>query len=102
MWEFVDEEYKGQDMEWLREGMVNGTLVWCADGSYKRKVAPEVSGAGWVVECAKSGKHMEGSFYEESDSANSCRAEQLGLCAIHHLVTALSLFYYLSSWETRI
>ena len=75
MWEFVDGKYKGKDMEWLREGMMNGTLVWCAGGSYKKKVAPEVSGVGWVVECTKCGKQMEGSFYEESDSVNSYRAE---------------------------
>ena len=88
-------------MDWLRDGMVNGTLVWCADGSYKRKVAPDVSGAGWIVECTKCGKRMEGSFYEESDSANAYRAEQLGTCAIHHLLTALSLFYCIDKWDTK-
>jgi len=101
MWEFVEEKYKEDDMDWLREGMINGTLVWCSDGSYKRKVAPEVSGVGWVVECTKCGKRMEGSFYEESDSANSYRAEQLGVCAVHQLMFALSLFYSISNWETK-
>ena len=46
MWEFVNGKFKEGDMDWLREGMVNGTLVWCSDGSYKRKIAPDVSGAG--------------------------------------------------------
>ena len=27
MWEFVEEKYKEDDMDWLREGMINGTLV---------------------------------------------------------------------------
>ena len=45
-WEFIDDKYKQEDMTWLREDMINGTLVWCSDGSYKRKVAPRVSGAG--------------------------------------------------------
>ena len=97
MWEFVDEKYKEDDMDWLREGMINGTLAWCSDESYKRKVAPEVSGVGWVVACTKCGKRMEGSFYEESDSANSYRAEQLGVCAVHQLMFALSLFYSMSN-----
>ena len=37
MWEFIDVKYKQEDMSWLQEGMINGTLVWCSDGSYKRK-----------------------------------------------------------------
>ena len=66
-------------MDWLLKGMKNNYLVWCADGSYKRKVAPFVSGAGWMVYCTKSKKSMEGQFFEYSDSANAYRAEQLGL-----------------------
>ena len=79
MWKDVREKYEGRDMYWLMEGMKNNSLVWCADGSYKRKVAPFVSGAGWMVYCTKSKKSMEGQFFEYSDSANAYRAEQLGL-----------------------
>ena len=43
----------------------------------------------------------EGSFYKEYDSANAYRAEQLGTCAIHHLLTALSLFYCIDKWDTK-
>ena len=81
--------------------MKNGTLVWCSDGSYKRKVVPEVCGVGWVVECAKCGKRMEGSFYEISDTFNSCRAEQLEICAVHQLTQALSLFSGVDNWKTK-
>ena len=38
MWEFIEDKYKSKDMRWLQEGMLNGTLVWCSDGSYKRKL----------------------------------------------------------------
>ena len=74
-------------------------VVFC--GSYKRKIAPEVSGAGWIVECTKTGSRMEGSFYEVSDSANSYRAEQLGICAVHQLMQALSKFFDVEEWKTR-
>ena len=56
MWESVDEKYKSQDINWLFEGMKEGTLLWCAYGSYKQKAAPFVSGTGWRVFCTKSGK----------------------------------------------
>ena len=59
MWKYVKEKYEGQDMEWLLEGMKNNSLVWCADGSYKRKVALYVSGAGWMVYCTKSNKSIK-------------------------------------------
>ena len=44
---------------------------------------------------------MEGRFYEISDGANAYRAEQLGLDAIHHLLSALSVFYDVEKWDTN-
>ena len=41
-------------------------------------------------------------FWEKSNSANSYRAEQLGVCAIHHLVAALTSFYKVESYTTKI
>ena len=49
MWEHVTEEDRNRDLSWVRDGMLAGTLVWCCDGSYKKKVAPTASGAGWVL-----------------------------------------------------
>ena len=92
MWEHVTDETKEQDFSWIETGMKEGTLVFCADGSYKRKTAPNICGVGWVVECTKTGKRLEGMFYEVSEDANAYRAEQLGMCAIHHLITAFSIF----------
>ena len=101
MWENVTEDTKNQDFDWIEKAMREGTLVWCADGSYKRKVDPDVCGVGWVVECSKTGRRLEGMFYEVSEDANAYRAEQLGICAIHHLMTALSIFYKVPRWKTR-
>ena len=102
MWEFLDEKYRKEDLTWLKEGMINGTLLWCADSSYKRKIAPLVSGVGWIVQCIALGRSMEGHFYKESESANAYPAEQLGFCAIYHLIAALLLFYNIKSWKSRV
>ena len=101
MWENVTQELRNSDHSWLERGMRNGTLVWCADGSYNRKIAPDVSGVGWIVKCSEYGNSMEGSFYEISDEANAYRAEQLGMCANHHLISALSQFYKIGKWKTN-
>ena len=69
MWKDVHEKYKSQEIKWLLKGTESNALVWCADGSYKRKVAPYVSGAGWMVFCTKSKKSTEGQFFEYSESA---------------------------------
>ena len=59
MWEHVPDKVKAEDCSWLVEGLLKGTLVWCADGSYKRKSAPDVCGVGWVVECRSCGRRLE-------------------------------------------
>ena len=82
--------------------MLAGTLVWCCDGSYKKKVAPTASGAGWVVYCKKTGNLLEGYFFEISEDAGSYRGEQLGMCAVHHLIAAFSLFFFISEWKTKV
>lgn len=102
MWENVPLKVRERNFDWLREGVTGGTLVWCADGSYKRKVAPDVCGVGWVVECRTSGERLEGSFYEISDDANAYRAEQLGICALHHVISAVSVFYGAETWNTKV
>ena len=75
MWELVDPEFRSSDLSWIDRAMADGTLVCCADGSYRKKVSPYVSGTGWVIQCSKSGKCIEGCFYEVSDSANAYRAD---------------------------
>ena len=81
------------NMTWLVNGMKKNTITWCTDGSYHRKHAPNVSGAGWMAYCTKTHNSMTGNLYEMSEDAGSYRGEQLGLCAIHHLIAALCEFY---------
>ena len=41
-------------------------------------------------------------FLGTSDSANSYRAEQLGICAIHHLITAMTSYYNIGDCACKI
>ena len=82
--------------------MREGRLLWIADGSYKRKNAPHVSGVGWILYCTRTHQEMKGRFYEVSKEANAYRAEQLGLCALHSLIAAFSVFYKIDKWNTRV
>ena len=94
MWEYV--EGKDQDLWWLTDALASGTAVLVTDGSYDRKRAPTVSGAGWVITCQKAQKFLHGSFYEHSRKASAYRGELLGLVAIHTLALALVKFYRLN------
>ena len=63
MWDNADKRYKNQEISWVFEGIKEQTLVWCADESIKLKVAPVVSGAGWMVCCTKSGKNNGRNYF---------------------------------------
>ena len=110
MWTEFIEANKHRDLTWLVEGLQKGTIEWCTDGSYHRSKAPNISGVGWMC-CSTETREsmddtprvgMKGRFWEKSDSANSYRAEQLGVCAIHHLIAALTSFYKIQNCNTKI
>ena len=90
MWEDVVGD--NEDLSWLVEALRNGTAVLVTDGSFDRKRAPLVSGAGWVITCRTAQKFLRGSFYKTSVSASAYRGELLGLVALHTLALALSQF----------
>ena len=72
-WERTNITGRTDDMTWLVDGMKNNTITWCTDGSYHRKHAPKVSGAGWMAYCTKTDNSMTGNFYEISEDAGSYR-----------------------------
>ena len=37
-----------------------------------------------------------------SKEANAYRAEQLGLCALHNLIAAFSVFYEIDKWNIKV
>ena len=108
MWEGLSDKHKHDDLTWLVEGLKKGTIEWCTDGSYHRGRAPNIIGVGWMccdttpVEPGESRKTLKGNFWEKSDSADSYRAEQLGICAIHHLITALTSYYNIGNCKCKI
>ena len=91
-----------EDLLWLIEGMKKGTLIWVTDGSYDRKRAPLISGAGWLGHCKMAKKTLKGYFFEYSKNASSYRAELLGLCALHLLTRALEEFFNITEWQGKI
>ena len=68
----------------------------------QKKISPCVSGVGWIVYCTKTQREMKGRFFEVSKEANAYRAEQLGLCALHNLIAAFSVFNEIEKWNTKV
>ena len=101
-WMWTNIVNEGRDLRWVEAAMRNGTVIWVTDGSYNRKAAPHVSGAGWMLHCTASGRRLFGSFYERSPNAGSYRAELLGLLAIHVLVAALEEYFNLPPHDGKI
>lgn len=102
MWDGVEEHCKAKDMTWLVEGTKRNSIMWCTDGSFNRKTAPRVSGARWQAHCVITDRTLNGSFFEITDATGSYRGKQLGLCAMHHLIAALTIFCTVEGWRTPI
>ena len=108
MWEGLADKYRNKYLTWLVEGLEKGTIEWCTDGSYHRGRAPNISGAGWMccntapMQPGETQRALKGNFWGNSNSANSYKAEQLGVCAIHHLIAALTSFYKIKNCTTKI
>jgi len=93
MWEGIDDNQPTKhDLTcWAVEGMKIKTLIWVTDGSYDKLRAADLSGVGWVIFCTKTRKRLTAGWcWEKSNSANTYRAEMLGLCSLHLLARALS------------
>ena len=100
MWEHIEDPY--EDTVWMAEALTNGTAVLVTDGSYDRKLAPRVSGAGWTFCCRRTERIVRGSFYEVSPSASTYRGELLDLVALHTLSLALTSDYQVDQGKGKI
>jgi hypothetical protein len=93
MWNGVDDmQHTKHDLTWIVEGIKANSLIWVTDGLHGRKKATDLSGAGWMIFCKRTGLKLTGNFWECSVSASSYRVEMLGLGAQHLLVRALAEF----------
>jgi hypothetical protein len=89
-------------MEWLKDTLINGTLVGVMDGSYDRHKAKSCSGLGWILVCMASKRTLRGSFYEVSAVAGTYCGKLLGLVALHTLILALANYYNIQSVSEKI
>ena len=91
MWEgaTIDE-----DPLWVAQAMTAGTLICVTDGSYDRRKAYDLSGAGWTLYCTATKKQMSGSLVERSEYASSYRGELLGMLAIHIFLHAVEKYFH--------
>ena len=100
MWEHI--EHKGRNITWVVEAIRRDSAVMVTDGSFDRKRAPHVSGAGWEITCHKAKTFLKGSFFEISNSASAYRGELLGLVALHTLIYAIGQYYKLEEAHGKI
>ena len=90
------------EVSWIVEGLRDGSLIWTTDGSYDQKRAVDLCGVGWIIFCTNTGFRLTGTFWERSSSANSYRAELLGICALHLFAQALAEFYKVTGWTAML
>jgi hypothetical protein len=56
MWQEMSNGDKPKDdMQWVADGMMAGSLIWTTNGSYDRKKAADLSGVGWIIFCKTIG-----------------------------------------------
>jgi len=92
-WMWTNIVNEGTDLHWVVLALTNGTAIWVTDGSFIKEIAPDISGAGWILYCTRTGHRLYGSFVEKSPYAGSYRGELLGLLAIHTVIRAVELFF---------
>lgn len=66
------------DGEWIRKGLLRGTIEFIHDGSYMKKVDPRVCSAAYLVRCTRTNLQASGAVVEHSEFADNYRAEALG------------------------
>ena len=80
-------------LEWVVEGLKEGTLVCVTDGSYFKREAPDVCSTGWIIAGQRTKLQIGGTLTEISPSADSYRGEMLGMLAIRLFLLAVEEYY---------
>ena len=73
--------------------MKEGTLTCVMDGSYTKHKAPNISGAGWIIQDTRTGKRIAGSLAEWAKSAGRYRGEMLGILVVRVFLLAVEEYY---------
>ena len=66
------------DGEWIRRGLIMGSLVIVHDGSYMPHVAKDVCSAAFIIYCTVTRQRCKGAIAERVKSADNYRGEILG------------------------
>jgi hypothetical protein len=100
MWEYIKE---GEiNRVWLRDTLINRTLIGVTDDSLDRHKAKSCSRLGWILVCTASKRTLRGSFYEISVAAGLYCGKLLGLVALHTLILAVVDYYNLQCASGKI
>ena len=83
---------------WILDALRNETLYLVSDGSYQRKVDPQVCSCAFTAECKASGKKLVCTWVERSPSASNYRGEILG--ALGYLLVMKAVLDYESAQST--
>ncbi len=78
------------DGTWIRDGLVNGSLVIVHDGSYMPQVVEDVCSAAIMIYCRDTKLRVKGTIVEQSPAADNYRAEILGGVLLQLVLRAAS------------
>ena len=87
--------------KWVAECLQNRTLVCVTDGSYIKKLAPDLCSVGWMFACRQTRRYFAGTLVERSPWANSFRGELLGILAIRLFLLAVEEYHEVVSSGTQ-
>ena len=103
MWELIEPgKNTPAGVQWIVDGLRNGSLIWTTDGSYDRKQAVDLFGVGWMIFCTATGFCVTSTFWELSPLASSYGAKLLVLCALHLFARALAEFCKIVGWSAML
>jgi hypothetical protein len=78
------------DDSWLAMVIQENTLVAVTDGSYMRKLYPNMNSCAFILECTQGCGRLTGAFLEQTIAACSYWGELLGLMAIHLILLSMN------------
>ena len=100
MWNNVSNS--GKDFHWVLTALEDRSGPWVTEGYYMRETKEDVRGTCWIFHYQKTGHKLVGTFYEESNQADSYQGEMLRLLAIHLLLAAIVEFFGITVLHTKI
>lgn len=99
VWDHLD---GADDLDWLTTAIRDGTVELITDGSHQPQLARELGGAGWVIECTRTGRRVRGAIRTTTTTANAYRSELTGLYGGLAFLLAFCRLHHISSGSARV